>query len=710
MAQLGSLVVSLAMDTAKFAGDVGKAARDMQKLTVAAGKIGAAIGAALATAGGVFAAMSKSAIDAADTTSKLAQSVGIATEELSALGYAAEMAGVSQQELGANLGRLAKRASEAAFGGREAQSVFAAMGVDVRNAEGGLKTTSQLLEEIADKFAGYKDGAEKTALAQEIFGKSGAALIPLLNGGRAGIAEMTAEAQKMGIVLTTKTGKAAEQFNDNLSRLTKVKNGLVLQITQALLPSLVSISNQFVGSAKNSTKFREAIVEVAKSGSIALALFVEQAVLLARTIRAIGGLGQSIVADLDLLRTVLFASPQELRQAITQGTGVVAEALANRNRVVNEANQRYIELWNTDRTALSRAVRNAFSEEARILFNIQNDPRELARRSRPRANPTNEAPIIDWAKLLGAGNREKEVKRSVAALSEFDIAARQIQERLARLQFDVDTQGASDRIRGLLELRQQGATPEQLSRYLQLTDSIERYNEAKRREAEAAQEANARMMDGIGLTQSLRTPLEVLLDEYERYNVLLRENAISQQTYARAVAKAQEDFARATEQTAEVNDKFAERAAENIQSFLGSSLQQAMEGNFKNIGSAFTAMINRMVAEALAANLMRALMGQAASFGGSGFIGTLLNFGVSLFGGKAIGGPVSPGRSYLVGERGPEVFTPGTPGAVTSNDEMRQGRSIIVNVKATPGMSRETALQQGQQIGAGIQRFMARGA
>jgi hypothetical protein len=208
----------------------------------------------------------------------------------------------------------------------------------------------------------------------------------------------------------------------------------------------------------------------------------------------------------------------------------------------------------------------------------------------------------------------------------------------------------------------------------------------------------------------LRTPLEVLLDEYERYNVLLRENAISQQTYARAVAKAQEDFARATEQTAEVNDKFAERAAENIQSFLGSSLQQAMEGNFKNIGSAFTAMINRMVAEALAANLMRALMGQAASFGGSGFIGTLLNFGVSLFGGKAIGGPVSPGRSYLVGERGPEVFTPGTPGAVTSNDEMRQGRSIIVNVKATPGMSRETALQQGQQIGAGIQRFMARGA
>ena len=63
---------------------------------------------------------------------------------------------------------------------------------------------------------------------------------------------------------------------------------------------------------------------------------------------------------------------------------------------------------------------------------------------------------------------------------------------------------------------------------------------------------------------------------------------------------------------------------------------------------------------------------------------------------RANGGPVTGGRSYLVGERGPELFTPGRSGMITSNENLGS-TNIVVNVAAS-GSSVEGAAQ-GQQFG-----------
>jgi hypothetical protein len=124
-------------------------------------------------------------------------------------------------------------------------------------------------------------------------------------------------------------------------------------------------------------------------------------------------------------------------------------------------------------------------------------------------------------------------------------------------------------------------------------------------------------------------------------------------------------------------------------------------------------MLQRMVAEALAARIANAMFGEqgaagkGGSGGGGGWIGTVLSsFGSWLFGSRASGGPVSAGRGYLVGERGPEVFVPGSTGRI----ESAQGRPITINVNvaAQPGMNRQTALQQGAAVGEGVRRAMAR--
>lgn len=112
---------------------------------------------------------------------------------------------------------------------------------------------------------------------------------------------------------------------------------------------------------------------------------------------------------------------------------------------------------------------------------------------------------------------------------------------------------------------------------------------------------------------------------------------------------------------------YAEQAARNMQDAFADFLFDPFDRGVKGMLSDFLNVVRRMVAEAAAANLFTA-------FGGAGgVLGSALG---GLFGGaRAEGGPVSAGRSYLVGERGPEWFTPGRSGAITPN----AGGGVTIN-------------------------------
>ena len=66
--------------------------------------------------------------------------------------------------------------------------------------------------------------------------------------------------------------------------------------------------------------------------------------------------------------------------------------------------------------------------------------------------------------------------------------------------------------------------------------------------------------------------------------------------------------------------------------------------------------------------------------------------------GKANGGPVAGGKPYIVGERGPELFTPGTSGMITPNHALGGGTTVVVNVDAS-GSSIEGDEDRGRELG-----------
>lgn len=112
----------------------------------------------------------------------------------------------------------------------------------------------------------------------------------------------------------------------------------------------------------------------------------------------------------------------------------------------------------------------------------------------------------------------------------------------------------------------------------------------------------------------------------------------------------------------------AEEAAKRIQASFAAFLFDPFQDGLKGMLKGFVDTLRKMLAEAAASAVLRAV---ASFFPGGSFLNTL-------FTPRAMGGPVSGGGSYLVGERGPEIFTPGASGMITPNHRIGGGGNVTV--------------------------------
>lgn len=223
--RLGNSMQGVQGKVKNLSGSVGKLTKAFKTL------IGVA-------AAGAFTNYIKSAIDAADALGKLEVRTGIAAGKL--LGYinAGKLADVSQKQLVTGLRTLARTQAEAADGVATYSEAYARLGVKVEDSDGNLKASDKLLGEIADRFADLPDGPQKAAIAMDLFGKSGADLITLLNGGSKALEEFN-------FGLSKKFAQNAEFYNDQVQKLTFAFDKFKLQLMDALMPALIEITNVF---------------------------------------------------------------------------------------------------------------------------------------------------------------------------------------------------------------------------------------------------------------------------------------------------------------------------------------------------------------------------------------------------------------------------------------------------------------------------------
>jgi len=295
-ASLGSLVVSLGLDAADFVSGMNRSeyqARKMAKnIEREMKQVAQAMALVTAAAAGIAAVMVKNAINSADAMTKMSQATGVAVDALSELDYVAKLNGVSTEALGTSMGRLNRNIMDAARGVGDGAKAFQALGINIRNADGTLRNADQVIESVADKFVGMEDGAAKSALAMQLFGRAGAQMIPMLNQGAEGIRRTRDEARALGLTLDTETGKAAEQFNDNLTRLGSANRGLANAMMRELLPTLNLVTDAMVDLAKEfirSQNEAKAFAGVGDGLATMLAFIGDSAMGVAAVFRSLGG-------------------------------------------------------------------------------------------------------------------------------------------------------------------------------------------------------------------------------------------------------------------------------------------------------------------------------------------------------------------------------------------------------------------------------------
>lgn len=694
---LGSLTIDLIAKTGMFEAGMDRAARladrrsrDISK-SISKGLKGALGSVAAFTTGlvgGLLSAQAAfegfmNAINNADRLDELSSRLGISTEQLSAWGYAAKLSGSDLESLTGSIQKFSKTVASAADANSRQAELFASLGISVKDAAGNLRDVEDLLPEVADRFKALDNETTETALAMELFGRSGAELLEFLNRGSDGLRELGDEAKNLGAIIDGDTAKAAAAFNDELDKLRFSTNGYFTSIAREVLPALTDLIREFrIAAAQGENLNRTATL--VKGAFDALASAFDFFSKTARVNQAIFNTYNNTlvsvyntmrgIASLDFSRagTGIRSLINGLRAGFDQATGNAPSPAAGRARNARGGSNRPETGGNF--SGLQNSV-NAF---------LSNADAQKASRSRKAG--------------LSEEQREAErLKQSydslVASMTEQVALFGQTTE-VAKLRYDLENGELSKlnplQKENLLNLAEQIDTQKRLKELQDAADDrLERETEAYERNREANAE----------LIADMRFELELLGMTNQQ-----REEAIALRYLSADATEAEIDAVRelvAEQQRAAKTAEFWDGVQRNLSDSLydaisgAESLTDAVKGFFEELSRQILRAITDQWAEQIAGAFT-----QSGNSGQGGGMAGIANFFGSLIGGaRANGGPVTAGVPYLVGERGPELFVAPQSGSIVPNNKMGMGLTQVNNFMVQGRIDRRTEDQLASDVG-----------
>ena len=537
-ASSGLKLLSSAANDAKF--QLQAATDRLGMLGSVLGKLGPAgliAGASIAALGGGITALVMPVARVGDEFFKLSQKTGVSVEALTALDYAAKLSDVSTEGLTKALQKLSVAMFDTQINGEEGSAALKALGVSATDVKGQIRPTEQVLLDLAEKFSAMPDGADKAALAVKLFGKEGLAIIPFLNQGREGITALMEEAQRLGLVISEDVARASEVFNDNLTRLSAIFEGVQRQIGAAVIPVLADFTEHVIlaqgetGSFSNElqriTANREATLAFLESVASGLAFIAESAVLAKRVIAqpfdSLSVVGKDIETwfKTDLLRSMktMGYDPKVLDAEIAKLQGA-------RDDYVRAANDRLFNI-NQNPGYVDRVQK--FFDEQRRTVRVMGQKFVLDTEAQAKevqaiydkllpTLPRKPRPALD----LSGFEKPKPAEK----LNEGEAFLNQLRARLTRTQ---DGEAAELRARALqIEAKGYKGVAAEAEQYIQVLEAIERQKEANKAFDAFEKEEVASRKITEGLIGSNRQRIEALQLQREMLDLSDTERAVLQ--------------------------------------------------------------------------------------------------------------------------------------------------------------------------------------
>lgn len=369
MADIGSLVVKLAAETSEFQADLGRSARMLDKhanemkaslqqvASVAKTAFAVVIGATSVAALRDFVTQT---LEASAALQGLAEQTGASAAALSGFAPVATISGTAMDAIGGSLAKLSKGLAGVDDETAGATKALQFLGIRAKDASGNLRDPAEVMNDVALKLAEFEDGAGKTAIAMELFGKSGATMLPFLKD--------LAENQDLNIRLTAQQIEEADNASKALARMKAETNFVAQTLVTAAIPSMTVLAKELKNVLFGTDNAVDGIQRLRTEGTLttwaektayALAVVIDSLRGIGQTIKSVIGSFQAVWADIELAGTFL-AGGKGLNPFSEENRARLKAALDKRNAIVEQANQNYVDLW--EMPLLADAVTKRFED------------------------------------------------------------------------------------------------------------------------------------------------------------------------------------------------------------------------------------------------------------------------------------------------------------------------------------------------------------
>ncbi len=694
---------------------------------------------------GSFVALVRNSLAAADAMGDMADRAGVSVQSFSALAYVAKFADLTAEQLEGSLVKLSRTIAESVDPTSKSAIAFDYLGGSVKNADGSLRKADEVLLDLADAISKMPDGVNKVDTAIQLFGKSGAALVPLLNMGKEEIIALTEEATRLGVVVSEDVRQQAAGFNDMMDRMGAAAEGASLTVATEMLPTLNALTNEIFKSVQTEgavKQWAEAIGFAFKWVTRIVGGFITAVELSATAVGRVMKYVAILTSEgLGAANKYWKSSSKLLDDIIQRGADFQNAIDAGAKGTVNERaalNQKLVTLQEEIKTQqdaqqaaeqAAKARDRLFTQTMRQLEEEKagvNDMTALQKIQYQTTEGSLKALLPEQKRQLELLAKRVDLERTTTLANQENFKAQIAAMTAHRAANSVllDSWDALKRVQSMgtraAEVMQQFVEPiikvrgeiEQLNDDLAVAniagngkqaEQIGIMLDAKKKQLEAMVAAvesgevvrTARMISDVrveievwnSLVQKTRDGFSDLVTQTELVQKWLAQGKISTEEFNAAIRQIDESKFNLIKQSLSDIDMKATKFASTLQTTFGDAFYNIMQGNFKDIGTSFKQMLDKMVAEALAARLAYALFGDFTRTGqvsGSGG-GLLTSLAGAMFGFRENGGPVSAGQPYIVGEKRPELFVPRTSGTIlpdTSALAMAGGNSVQLSITA----------------------------
>ena len=241
--ELGAITGS----AAQSAGESGGSALSSGLATglkASAAVIASAVVAATAAAVASAKAFVSAAADVAaygDEVDKTSQRLGVSRQAYQELDYVLNLAGTSMSATSQGFKTLANQIDSAINGSADAQAMFSQLGISLDDLSN--MSTEEVFKAAITGFQGMEEGAERAALANDLFGRSGQSLAPLFNMTAEATQEAIDRANEYGMVMSDEGVAASAAYTDSLTTLKNTMTGLKNSLMSQMLPSLTKVTD-----------------------------------------------------------------------------------------------------------------------------------------------------------------------------------------------------------------------------------------------------------------------------------------------------------------------------------------------------------------------------------------------------------------------------------------------------------------------------------